>query len=81
MRRDALTAAEELFRRGTHRIYAECDPRNEPSWRLLERVGLRREAHFRRNIYFHRGENGAPRWKDTFVYALTAEERGLVPAE
>lgn len=62
------------FAVGVHRVYAECAPRNEPSWRLLEKVGMRREAHFRRNIYFVKDAAGQPVWKDTFVYALTAED-------
>ena len=36
---------------------------------LLENAGLIREAHFRKNIYFHKDENGIPKWKDTYVYA------------
>ncbi|MBR0147185.1 MAG: hypothetical protein IJM25_11075 [Eubacterium sp.] len=36
--------------------------------------GLKREAHFRQNIFFHKDENGQPIWKDTFVYAILAED-------
>jgi len=61
-----------LLENGTHRVYAECDPRNEGSWRLLEKVGMSREAHFRQNIYFHKDEEGNPIWKDTYVYAKLA---------
>ncbi|GGN11255.1 N-acetyltransferase [Lentzea pudingi] len=53
---------------GLHRVVAECDPRNEPSWRLMERLGMRREAHFRELEVF-KGE-----WGDLFVYAMLAEE-------
>lgn len=60
---------ENAFQRGVHRIYAECDPRNEASWRLLEKVGLKREAHLACNIYFHTDESGKPKWKDTYIYA------------
>lgn len=68
---EALTAViKYAFREGAHRIYAECDPRNIRSWKLLEKAGLRREAHFRQNIWFYKDENGAPVWKDTFVYAV-----------
>ena len=68
---EALTAViAHAFRAGVHRIYAECDPRNTPSWRLLEKAGLQREAHFRRNIWFRTDENGLPVWKDTDVYAV-----------
>ena len=65
---DAVVAA--AFRAGAHRIFAECDPRNACSWKLLEKVGFRREAHFRQNIYFHKDADGKPVWKDTYVYAL-----------
>lgn len=57
------------FSNGIHRIYAECDARNERSWKLLEALGFRREAHFRKNVYFWKDENGKPLWKDTYVYA------------
>ena len=73
--REALSAViGNAFREGAHRVFAECDPRNICSWRLLEKAGLRREAHFRRNIYFHTDENGAPKWKDTFVYAMLRDD-------
>ncbi len=61
---------DAAFAEGAHRVYAECDPRNVPSWKLLESVGMKREARLRQNVWFHRDENGAPIWKDTFVYAL-----------
>ncbi|MDX8036543.1 GNAT family N-acetyltransferase [Lentzea sp. BCCO 10_0856] len=69
----AREAAEAMLKVGfeeleLHRITAICDPRNEPSWRLMERLGMRREAHFRESEMF----KGA--WGDTYVYALLAEE-------
>ena len=75
---EALEAVIECaFRSGVHRVFAECDPRNKGSWKLLERAGLTREAHFRRNIFFHRGADGKPIWKDTYVYAkLNEAEKG-----
>lgn len=68
-----LAVIQKVFENGIHRVYAECDPRNECSWKLLEKVGLNREAHFKQNIFFHKDENGNPVWKDTFVYALINE--------
>ena len=63
---EALKAViEEAFKTGTHRAYAECDPRNTASWKLLERDGLRREAYLKQNIYFHKDPDGNPIWKDT----------------
>ena len=72
---EALSAViAQAFREGAHRVYAECDPRNVPAWKLLEKVGLRSEAHFRQNLWFHRDENGSPIWKDTLVYAILEDE-------
>lgn len=53
---------------GLHRVYGDCDPRNVPSWRLMERLGLRREAHLREN-YWLKGE-----WCDAFIYAVLEDE-------
>lgn len=57
------------FQSGIHRIYAECDPDNENSWKLLERLGFAREAHLRKNVYFWIDTDGKPIWKDTYIYA------------
>lgn len=59
----------QAFSSGVHRIYAECDPANERSWKLLEALGFQREAHFKKNVYFWKDETGNPIWKDTYVYA------------
>lgn len=78
---EALAAVVgDVFRRGAHRVYAECDPRNEASWRLLERAGLKREAHLRQNIFFHRDGAGAPIWKDTYVYAMLESDEAAPSA-
>lgn len=74
---EALTAVLiRGFAEGLHRAYAECDPRNECSWRLLEKLGFRREATLRQNVWFRRDEQGNPLWQDTYVYALLAEDFG-----
>lgn len=51
-----------------HRIYARCDARNTASYRLMERLGMRREAHFIHNEIF-KGE-----WGEEFLYALLQAE-------
>lgn len=52
-----------------HRVVAVCFAGNTPSWRLMERLGMRREAHGRDDS-LHR-ELG---WCDSFTYALTRAE-------
>lgn len=59
---------ERAFAEGAHRIYAECDPENENSWRLLEALGFQREGHLRQNVCFWTDKSGSPLWKDTYIY-------------
>lgn len=59
-----------MFKAGVHRIYAECAPQNEPSWKVMEKIGMEREAHFRKNVSFHNDDNGEPIYWDTYVYAI-----------
>ena len=69
----AAEACRELvriaFESGVHRIFAECDPLNENSWRLLEALGFCREGHLKQNVYFKNDQNGNPIWKDTYIYS------------
>lgn len=65
---------QQAFSNGIHRIYAECDPRNKRSWKLLEASGFRREAHLRKNVYFWKDENEKAIWKDTYIYARLNED-------
>jgi RimJ/RimL family protein N-acetyltransferase len=59
---------------GAHRVFAHCNPENVPSWKLLERLGFRREAHLKQNVYFHTDEHDNPLWQDTFEYAVLSFE-------
>jgi len=59
---------DAAFAAGMHRVYAECNPENEASWRLLERLGFVREGWLRQNVFFRRDEQGMPVWQDTLVY-------------
>jgi RimJ/RimL family protein N-acetyltransferase len=54
---------------GMRRVIAQLDPRNAPSARVCERVGMTREAHLRED-YWTKGE-----WADTLIYGLLARER------
>jgi [ribosomal protein S5]-alanine N-acetyltransferase len=50
------------------RVGATCDTENAPSYRLLERLGFRREGTLR-SALFHHG-----RWHDVYVYGVTRAE-------
>ena len=51
-----------------HRIWADCDPANVASGRVLEKLGMRREGHLRENAWI----KGA--WVDSLIYALLDRE-------
>ncbi|WP_058303021.1 GNAT family N-acetyltransferase [Gorillibacterium timonense] len=59
---------------GARRIAAMCNPLNERSWRLLERLNMRREGHLLQNIYFKTDAEGTPIWQDTYEYAILRTE-------
>lgn len=59
---------------GIHRVVAHCNPENLASWKLLEKIGFRREGLLRKNVFFRRDPSGEPVWTDTYVYALLVEE-------
>lgn len=61
---------------GAHRVCAHCDPRNEASWRLLERLGLRREGRLRQAASFSTDDAGHPVWHDAYLYAVLDTEWG-----
>jgi RimJ/RimL family protein N-acetyltransferase len=54
--------------KGLHRVSAECDARNDASYRLLERTGFRREGHLRQASWV-KGE-----WTDDLLYGLLEED-------
>lgn len=51
-----------------HRVMARCDVRNLASSRLMERLGMRQEAHFREHAIF-KGE-----WDEEYIYAILRRE-------
>jgi len=57
---------EEL---GVRRVIAQCFADNEASWRLMERLGMRREQYCVKDSLHRSGE-----WLDGMAYAILAEE-------
>jgi RimJ/RimL family protein N-acetyltransferase len=49
---------------GKHRVIGSVDPRNVKSIQLMQRVGMRQEAHFIKSLWF-KGE-----WVDDLVFAM-----------
>jgi len=68
------TLIHEAFSSGVDRIIAHCDPENQNSWNLLERLGLTRTAHLEKNVFFWKDAHGQPIWKDTYIYSLEKTE-------
>jgi RimJ/RimL family protein N-acetyltransferase len=61
---------------GCHRVIATCQPENAASWRVMEKLGMRREAHFRQGLHQENGE-----WWDEYFYALLADEYSAASAQ
>lgn len=59
---------------GARRIIAMCNPVNEHSWKLLERLNFRREGVLIKNVFFKTDQSGNPIWQDTYEYGLLKEE-------
>jgi len=71
----ARAIVDDAFRNHeAHRVAAMCNPLNEASWKLLERLGMRREGHLRQNIWFKKNKAGDPIWQDTYEYGILAGE-------
>lgn len=70
----ATEAVSEMLRicfadLGLRRVTANCFAANEASWRLMERIGLRRESYSVADGLHRSGQ-----WLDGMTYALLAEE-------
>ena len=70
----ATEAVRELLRYcfeelGVRRVTANCFLENDISWRLMERLGMRRETHAVRDSLHRSG-----RWLDTVAYAMLDDE-------
>ena len=69
----ATETAELLIKFGfshlnLHRIYATCDPRNIPSSRVLEKLGMVKEGLLRKDLLIRDG------WRDSLIYGLLENE-------
>ncbi len=59
-----------------HRIIADCNALNRGSYRIMERIGMRREAHF---IKAKRGNSMLNhKWCDRYQYGILEEEWALL---
>ncbi|MFC3079540.1 GNAT family N-acetyltransferase [Phenylobacterium terrae] len=56
-----------------HRVWATCDARNRGSWRVMEKLGMRREGVLKKANLRRDG------WQDTLLYAVLAEEWAGLP--
>ena len=69
----ALIGRVFLQQRG-HRVVARCARSSMRSWRLLERLGFRREGHAIKAVSFETDAGVSPVWSDEYQYAILAHE-------
>jgi ribosomal-protein-alanine N-acetyltransferase len=54
---------------GLHRVWAQANPENVGSWRVMEKLGMRREGQLREVKLTATGE-----WRDIYLYAIPDRE-------
>jgi ribosomal-protein-alanine N-acetyltransferase len=59
---------------GVHRIIGHCSPENIPSWKVLEKCGMKREGLLRKNFLLREDASGNPIWLDSYEYAIIDED-------
>ena len=57
-----------------HRIMARCNPDNTASWKLLEKIGFKREGHFKKFGFIHKDSDGNPIWTDAYAYSRIEDD-------
>jgi ribosomal-protein-alanine N-acetyltransferase len=57
-----------------HRIIAHCSPENFPSWKVLEKCGMKKEGLAKQDFYLRDDDKGQPIWLDSYAYAILAED-------
>jgi len=75
----ATEAAARVMRHGfedlgCRRFCSGCNPLNIASWKVLEKLGMRREAHHLLGVAFHRDEAGSLIFNDSYIYAILRDE-------
>ena len=51
-----------------HRVYGLCHPDNTGSWRVMEKCGMHKEAHYIKKCKYIKAD--AVRWEDELEYAM-----------
>lgn len=57
-----------------HRVIAKTSPENIKSWKLMERLSMRREGHSLKAVTFKNSADGQPIWWNEYQYAILKEE-------
>jgi ribosomal-protein-alanine N-acetyltransferase len=69
MKETAMKSIEYGFgKMNLHSIEANVSPDNLPSIKLLEKIGFKKEAHFRENVLFNK------EFKDSVIYSLLEKD-------
>lgn len=50
------------------RITSTCDVKNKASYKVMKKLGMQREAHYRKNVFLKN------HWRDTYLYAVLRDK-------
>ncbi|BCR35255.1 GNAT family N-acetyltransferase [Mariniplasma anaerobium] len=53
-----------------NRVRAACNPENIPSWKVMEKIGLKKEGYFKKRFFMKNDEFGHPIYTDQVMYGI-----------
>ncbi len=53
-----------------NRVIGACNPENIPSWKVMEKIGMQKEAYFKKRFFIRNDDEGNPIYTDELVYGL-----------
>lgn len=57
-----------------HRIKASCNPENIGSWKVMEKIGMKKEAEFKEKVCFRSDQYGNPIYTNEYVYGINQND-------
>jgi RimJ/RimL family protein N-acetyltransferase len=55
---------------GANRVRAACNPENTPSWKVMEKIGLKKEGLLKKRFFIDKNKDHQPTYTDELLYGL-----------
>lgn len=64
----SILLEDQFEQKKIHKAVAFCNPENLASWKVLEKLAMSREGHFKQKAFFRKDPQGSPLWFDCYAY-------------